>query len=125
MAWWEAILDSLGGCRALVVLAFVVLFVRRRCSAATVARSSAASEPAPVKNAAASARGWTLGLGRYSGDQLEWFRIFSFSPAQVHLRPPMTVAERRTPHGAEAFSLYPGHVGGRRPARNGRRSSWR
>ena len=25
-------------------------------------------------------RGWLLGLGRYSGDALEWFRIFSLSP---------------------------------------------
>ena len=45
------------------------------------------------------------------GDQLEWFRIFSFStrPKYVFDRT-MSVGERRTPHGAEAFSLYAGHV---------------
>ena len=30
-------------------------------------------------------RGWVLGLGRYSGDDLEWFRIFSLSPRPRHV----------------------------------------
>ena len=25
-------------------------------------------------------RGWLLGLGRYSGEELEWFRIFTLAP---------------------------------------------
>ena len=29
---------------------------------------------------ARAGRGWLLGLGRYSGETLEWFRIFSLSP---------------------------------------------
>ncbi|HSE08478.1 MAG TPA: DUF2550 family protein, partial [Nocardioidaceae bacterium] len=30
--------------------------------------------PRPVRQ---GRRGWVLGIGRYSGDALEWFRIFS------------------------------------------------
>ena len=113
MAWWEAILDSLGLIALVVVLIFLFLFIRRRL----VSRDGGTFEcsvrtRSPVReSAAASARGWSLGLGRYTGDQLEWFRIFSFStrPKYTFDRP-MTVAERRVPHGAEAFSLYAGHV---------------
>jgi hypothetical protein len=113
MAWWEAILDSLGVIALVVVLAFCFLFVRRRAisrDGGTFECSVRTNVPARG-NAAASARGWSLGLARYTGDQLEWFRIFSFAtrPKYVFDRA-MTVGDRRTPHGAEAFSLYAGHV---------------
>ena len=123
MAWWEAILDSLGLIALVVVLIFLFLFVRRRL----ISRDGGTFEcsvrtRSPVReSAAASARGWSLGLGRYTGDQLEWFRIFSFStrPKYIFDRP-MTVAGRRVPHGAEAFSLYAGHVVVRVRLENGR-----
>jgi hypothetical protein len=113
MAWWEAILDSLGLVLVAILLVFVFLFVRRR----VISRSGGTFECSvrtrvPAQGAAASsARGWSLGLGRYTGDQLEWFRIFSFSarPKYTFDRT-MTVGQRRTPHRAEAFSLYAGHV---------------
>jgi hypothetical protein len=113
MAWWEAILDSIGIVALLVVLAFIFLFGRRRW----ISRGGGTFEcsvrmRAPSKGGgAASARGWVLGLGRYSGDQLGWFRIFSFSPRpRRSFSRTLTVIKRRTPHGAEAFSLYAGHV---------------
>lgn len=112
MAWWAAILDALGAVALVVVLAFLFLFARRRL----ISRGGGTFEcslrtRAPAKGAAASARGWSLGLGRYTSDQLEWFRIFSFSTRPRHsFDRAMTVAEQRTPHGAEAFSLYAGHI---------------
>ncbi len=114
MPWWEAILDGLGVVAAVIGVCLLFLFARRRllsraggtfeCSVRLAALRSARS------TAAASTRGWTLGLGRYSGDNLEWFRVFSFSPRprRVFSRS-LTVLGRRTPHGAEAFSLYSGH----------------
>jgi hypothetical protein len=112
MPWWEAILDSLGGVAALIAVAFILLFVRRRLlgrSGGTF-ECSVRMKPPSKQTAAASARGWTLGLGRYSGDSLEWFRVFSFSPRPKHVFDrSMTVLRRRTPQGAEAFSLYSGH----------------
>ncbi len=113
MAWWEAILDSLGLVALLVVLAFLFLFARRRL----ISRDGGTFECSvrtrlPARgNTAAAARGWSLGLARYSGDKLEWFRIFSFATRPKHVFDRgMTVNARRTPQGAEAFSLYSGHV---------------
>src|ERR1044072_2369767 len=111
MAWWEAILDSLGVIALVVVLAFVFLFVRRRVISRDggTFECSVRTRPPSRGNAAASARGWVAGLGRYTGDQLQSVRIFSFAarPKYTFDRP-MTVGGRRVPHGAEAFSLYSG-----------------
>ncbi len=113
MSWQAAIVDSLGLIAGVVALAFVSLFVRRRL----LSRSGATFEcslrtTTPTKGTpAATSRGWTLGLGRYNDDAFEWFRVFSFSPRPKHVFDrSMSVLGRRTPHGAEAFSLYAGHV---------------
>ena len=113
MPLWEAFADSLGLVIVGFLLIVVSLFVRRRL----LGRGGATFEcsvriAAPLsKAAAASSRGWALGLGRYAGDDLQWFRIFSFSPRprEVFERG-MKVVGRRDPHGAEAFSLYAGHI---------------
>ncbi len=51
--------------------------------------------------------GWILGLGRYAGDRVEWFRFFSFSPRpRVSLwRRELEVVERRVPVGADAVTV--------------------
>jgi hypothetical protein len=53
-----------------------------------------------------------LGIGRYSGDLLEFFRIFSVSlrPMTVLDRSDLTYGGTREPVGPEAHSLYAGHV---------------
>jgi len=117
MPWWEVVLDVFGALAVLAGLGLVALFVRRRWlsrHAATFECSvrmrppGAAARPATGPQAS---RGWTLGLARYSGQDLEWFRTFSFSPRPRHVfTRPLTVGARRTPQGAEAFSLYAGHV---------------
>jgi hypothetical protein len=57
-------------------------------------------------------RGWLLGLGRYSGDDLQWFRFFSLSPLPKRSwrRSVMTFVGKREPEGAEELSLYPDHL---------------
>ena len=57
-------------------------------------------------------RGWVLGIGRYSGDVLEWFRIFSLSPRPRHVwdREALSYSGKRTAEGPEEMSLYSGHV---------------
>lgn len=113
MAWWQELLDGVGLLVVLAALAFAFLFVRRRLlsrSGGTFECSIRMQPPRKV-TAAASARGWTLGLGRYSDAQVQWFRIFSFSPRPKYtFSRALTVLGRRQPHGAEAFSLYGGHV---------------
>jgi hypothetical protein len=65
----------------------------------------------PAKASPSGARGWELGLGRYDGESLEWFRVFSFSPRpKAVFDRSLEVLARRKPHGAEAFSLYAGHT---------------
>ena len=77
MPIWEWLLES-----AAVVLLLVLLLRRRpRRPPRWLSRHGGTFELSYRARAVARAgRGWLLGLGRYSGDSLEWFRIFSLSP---------------------------------------------
>ena len=48
-------------------------------------------------------RGWAPGFARFAGDELRWYRMFSFSlrPRHILYRRDLTVASRRTPSTAE------------------------
>lgn len=56
--------------------------------------------------------GWALGVGRYTDDELQWFRVFSFAPRprRVLRRRTLAVRNRRRPSGSEAFALAAGVV---------------
>ncbi|MBA3234016.1 MAG: DUF2550 domain-containing protein [Propionibacteriales bacterium] len=113
MSWWEAVLDSLGTLAVLAGLGLVALFVRRRWLSRLggAFECSVRMRPPGRGGGPTASRGWMLGLARYRGDDLEWFRTFSFSPRPKHtFDRSMTVGARRTPNGAEAFSLYAGHL---------------
>jgi hypothetical protein len=112
MPVWEAFVDSLGIIAVLIAAAFASLFIRRRL----LSRGGGTFECSvrfhvPSKQSrAASARGWTLGLGRYVDDSLQWFRVFSFRPRPHHVfSRDLRVVGRREPQGTEAFALYSGH----------------
>lgn len=112
MPWWADILDLLGLLAAVMLAVFAFLFIRRR----VLSRKGGTFECSvrmriPPKSTSSGARGWQLGLGRYNGAKLEWFRVFSFlpRPREVFDRS-LEVVSRRKPHGAEAFSLYAGHI---------------
>jgi hypothetical protein len=53
-----------------------------------------------------------LGLGRYSGEQLEWFRIFTLAPRpkRTWSRAALSYDGAREPAGLERTVLYPDHV---------------
>jgi hypothetical protein len=57
-------------------------------------------------------KGWVLGIGRYAGDELEWYRVFSYStrPRRTFVRRNLRVVDRREPTGVEVFSLLSGAV---------------
>jgi hypothetical protein len=112
MPWWADILDLVGLLAVAMLAVFAFLFIRRR----VLSRKGGTFECSvrmrmPSKSPATAARGWQLGLGRYNGERMEWFRVFSFGPKpkQVFDRS-LEVVSRRKPHGAEAFSLYAGHL---------------
>jgi Protein of unknown function (DUF2550) len=106
---WDWLVDVVGVALVLALLLPIGLIVRRRM----ISRSGTAFElSVNTRSSGASTRGWTLGLGRYREDQLDWFRFFSLAwrPKRRFHRDDLEVVERRTPHGPEAFALYSGHI---------------
>ncbi len=72
--------------------------------------ATAASEGADVPRTDAgepSGKGWVYGVARYSGDRVEWFRVFSYAPRPRRLleRSAIEVIARRTPQGEEELAL--------------------
>lgn len=108
MPIWQWLLDAAGVLIGLILLYGVALVVRRR----VLSRNGGTFELSYRVRPERVGRGWLLGLGRYSGDTLEWFRIFSLSPRpkRVWQRPDLTYGGRREPIGVEQMSLYPDHV---------------
>jgi hypothetical protein len=108
MHWEWIVVDAVAVVVALAVAAPVLLVVRRRW----LTRGGRVFELSVNDRAGVSPRGWTLGLGRYSDDRLEWYRFFSWRirPNRVFQRSSLVAVEQRIPHGPEAFALYGGHV---------------
>lgn len=52
--------------------------------------------------------GWVLGVARYSGDNLEWFRAFSLSlrPRQIFPRSQCRAGQQRDPDPIESVVLF-------------------
>ena len=103
MHWWQWLVDVAGVLLLLIVVYALALVVRRR----VLARHGGTFELSHRVS-----RGWLLGFGRYSGEALEWFRIFSLSPRPKARwqRDELTYDGRREPLGAEQTSLYPDHL---------------
>jgi hypothetical protein len=57
-------------------------------------------------------RGWALGIARYGGDRLEWYRVFTLSPrpARVLPRAALAVSSQRPPEGPESLLVQAGAV---------------
>lgn len=108
MAWWQWVIDVAGVILLLIVAYGVALVVRRRY----LARHGGTFELSHRVRPHGDGRGWVLGLGRYSGERLEWFRIFSLSlsPKRSWARTELSYDGRREPLGAERVSLYPDHL---------------
>ena len=56
--------------------------------------------------------GWALGVGRYAGDDLVWYRLFSLTlkPSRSLSRAGLEVLGRRQPTGAESWAVQAGAV---------------
>jgi hypothetical protein len=114
MPLWQWIVDAIGAVLLLVLLYGVGLVLRRRWisrDGGTFELSHRARFYAPDEERR-TGRGWVLGLGRYSGDALEFFRIFSLLPRPrfVLRRDDLRYDGQREPVGSEGHSLYAGHV---------------
>ena len=108
MPVWQWLLDVAGVLLVLVLFYGFGLIVRRRL----LSRHGGTFELSYRVRSSRPGRGWLLGLGRYSGESLEWLRYFSLwpRPKRSLLRSRLTFSGRREPEGAEQMSLYPDHL---------------
>ena len=108
MPLWQWLLNAAGVLFGLVLLYGIALIVRRR----VLARHGGTFELSYRVRPERVGRGWLLGIGRYSGETLQWFRIFSLSPRprEVWHRSALSYEGRREPEGVERVSLYPDHL---------------
>jgi hypothetical protein len=108
MPLWEVLVDSAGALFGLLLLYGLALVARRRW----LSRNGGTFEFSVRVRSGRAGRGWILGVGRYTGDALEWFRIFSLAPRPrfTYRRSELEYVGRRDPEGVEAYSLYSGHI---------------
>lgn len=104
MPMWAIVLDIIGICLLVLVLVAIYLVSRRRW----LSRNGGTFDLSVRVRSERAGRGWVLGIGRYRGDDLEWFRIFTLSvrPKRRFNRQLLTIEERRRPEGVEEFALY-------------------
>lgn len=102
------VLDVLAGLVALALLALGLLALRRRL----ITRRGGTFDCSLRLREGPHGKGWVLGIGRYAGDELEWYRVFSYStrPRRTLVRRRLQVVDRREPTGVEVFSLLAGAV---------------
>src|SRR4051794_25516642 len=92
----------------IVLLGLSLLFLRR----GIVGRGAGTIELNWRLSTLVAGRGWSPGLGRFAGDELRWYRIFSFSfrPGRILSRRTLVVETRRAPDGPERKALAPDWV---------------
>jgi hypothetical protein len=107
--------EAVGALLGVALLGLFVFGLRRRliqrpggtfdCSL-RVAPPESAESPA-AGTATPGGKGWVYGVARYSGDRVEWFRVFSYAPRprRVLDRPAIEVMGRREPQGSEELAL--------------------
>lgn len=108
MPLWEGLLDGFGLLLVLAVLYAAALIGRRW----GLGRHGGTFELSHRVRSTKAGRGWLLGVGRYSGESLEWFRVFSLAPRPrtTWQRSQMSYDRRRPPEAVEQMALYPDHV---------------
>ncbi|MET8233476.1 DUF2550 domain-containing protein [Micromonospora sp. NPDC005298] len=97
------IVEGIGIGVAVILVALLVLFVRR----AVVTRSGGIIRLSVRVTTVLDGRGWSPGFGRFAGDELRWYRMFSFAlrPKRVLSRKDLAVERRRLPEGQERLSM--------------------
>lgn len=96
-----------GAILAAAVLGLFLIALRRRLIQRPGGTFDCSLRLAPAQDAEPTGKGWVYGVARYSGDRVEWFRVFSyaFRPRRVLERPAIEVKGRRQPEGSEELAL--------------------
>lgn len=97
------VLEAIGIVLLALLLLLGALFLRR----AWVARGGGAIELCLRLSTLVSGRGWSVGVGRFTGDELRWYRVISLSPRprRVLSRRDLSIRLRRTPDERERLVL--------------------
>ena len=100
--------EVLVGVVALVALALLALAVRRR----VLQRGGGTVDLSLRLKRGTHGRGWVLGVGRFDGDALQWYRVFSLAmrPRRTLSRRDLVVLQRREPLGPERLALLSGAI---------------
>lgn len=100
--------DAVVGLVVLVLAALLTLNLRRRA----LQRNGGTFDAGMRESTVASGKGWMLGIARYTGSSIDWYRVFSLSPRPRRRisRADLVVVGRRVPLGAEAYALLAGAV---------------
>ena len=97
------------GIGVLILLAILLLIYARRW---LISRSGGTIHMNLRLSTFVPGRGWAPGVGRFIGDELRWYRVFSLGlrPRRVLSRHTLVVEERRKPDGAEKLAMPDGWV---------------
>ncbi|GAA3083856.1 hypothetical protein GCM10020254_30330 [Streptomyces goshikiensis] len=92
---------------ALVVIGLFVFGLRRRLIQRSGGTFDCSLRWGVSEEPDVSGKGWVYGVARYSGDRIEWFRVFSYAPRPRRLleRSSIEVVSRRAPEGEEELAL--------------------
>jgi hypothetical protein len=104
---WVPVVEVVLVLLALAVLPLFLMGLRRRW----LSRQGSMFECSLRMRATAPGAGWALGVARYDGEALDWFRVFSLSlrPRVRIPREGTSLVRRRPPEGSEAVVLYSEH----------------
>src|SRR5262245_8721941 len=92
----------------IVVCGLLLIFVRREL----ISRAGGTIDMNMRLSTFVPGRGWAPGLGRFAGDELRWYRVFSFGlrPRRILVRHDLVVVDRRAPEGQERMAMPAGWV---------------
>ncbi|WP_326596525.1 DUF2550 domain-containing protein [Streptomyces sp. NBC_01803] len=105
-----ALLVAVGVVLLLVVVGLFGFGARRRLIQRSGGTFDCSARFVPPRAGQSSGKGWLYGVARYNGDNVEWFRVFSYAPRprRTLQRDRIQVRERRHPQGDEELALLPG-----------------
>ena len=94
--------EALTATTLILLLVLVLIFVRREYLVRRGAVGMSMRLTSLVRG-----RGWAPGLGRFTGDELLWYRLFSLGlrPRRVLVRRDLRVDARRAPEGPERLAV--------------------